>query len=126
MEVLSALPGRLESWKTLSPSGIRAEVKSSSTTQEQGGHEIRQLFFSVVNDSARRVSEFNAELRIPAVILKHNPLHAVFGNKLTEDQKYRVSRIDEKNGGLSSLVAQAPSTQSTTANSAQSLRQVTR
>jgi len=99
MEVLAALPGRLESWKTLSPSGIHAEVRSSLTPQQHSGHEIRDLLFSVVNDSARRFSEFTAELRVPAGILKHWGKSPNAGN-LTGDDKYEVFRLDEHDAGV--------------------------
>jgi hypothetical protein len=95
MEVLAALPALLETWKTLPPTGIRAEVKSTTTTRQQDGHAIRQFLFTLVNDSSSRIREINGELRVPAGVLKH--WSNSYGMENREDGRYRIFRFNEKN-----------------------------
>ncbi len=98
-EVLDKLPALLGRWKSLAPSGIRAEVKSTRTIRQQDGHAIRQLLFTVVNDNGSRIREISGELRIPVGILKHWDAVYAMENRLTADGRYRVFRFDEKNVG---------------------------
>jgi hypothetical protein len=107
-EILAALPALLETWKTLTATGIRAGVTSTSTIRQQDGHEIRQLLFTVVNDSSSRIREISGEIRVPAGLLKHWPDNYAWEHHLTKDGRYQIftkdgryqiCRFSEKNVG---------------------------
>ncbi len=94
-EVLAALSGRLATWKTLTPSGIHPEVTSSHPSRNEDGHLIRQLVFTVVNDSERRIREYIGEVKVPAPILKHFGWNYGLEKQSMADSKYRVFRFSE-------------------------------
>ena len=94
-EVLAALPAVLEKWKALAPSGIRVQVKGTPIRQEDQ-HAIRQLQFSLVNDSGSRINEISGEIRVPAGILKHWSCGYGMDENLSEDGRFRIFRFDER------------------------------
>jgi hypothetical protein len=69
-EVLAALPGRLEKWRSLKSSGVEIKLESSSTAQSDG-HVIRRLEVILVNDTNERITQYDCTVRLPAGILKH-------------------------------------------------------
>ena len=72
-EVLAALPERLKSWTPLlKTSGISLHLISTGNTL-QGHHTIRSLEMAVVNETNERITEYNAEILIPASVLSHWP-----------------------------------------------------
>ena len=98
-EVLAALPARLQAWKTLKPAGISIKVKSINYRSDRD-HFVSDLVFSIVNDTDKRIKEFNCEIRIPAVLLQHENYY--YGDILIQsnDPRYKVFRINEKMTGL--------------------------
>jgi hypothetical protein len=96
-EVLAALPGLLGQWKGMPATGIRPQIKTTTTMRHHDGHGLRELQFSIVNDSAKRIREISGQLRIPAGILTHRsltlPLEVVGSS---DDHRYRIFRFDEK------------------------------
>jgi hypothetical protein len=92
-DVLAALPELLLPWKTLAGSNIRVQLQSGRRSREQD-HWIRTLAVSLVNDTNQRITSFNAEVRIPAGILKH--WSAMYPSEARSDnQRYRCFRFDE-------------------------------
>lgn len=85
-EVLAALPERLRPWKSLAPVGIRVEL-DSVRVDTQDGHPIRKLQVTLVNDTNQRITSYDAEVRIPAGILKH--WSAVYPHEVRSDDPSR-------------------------------------
>lgn len=69
-EVLAALPKRLQSWSNLSSSEIKVEL-TSERSGPQDGHAIRKLSLMVSNNTNEQISNYEAELTVPAGLLKH-------------------------------------------------------
>ncbi len=69
-EVLAELPKRLESWKSLKPSGIELRLTSRALRQ-QNGHAISMLETTLVNETNDRIESYELEIRLPSSILKH-------------------------------------------------------
>jgi hypothetical protein len=100
MEILAQLPHLLEPWKSLPPSAdIRLDVNSTMPVRQQDGHEIRQLVFTLVNDSNSRIREFSGEIKIPQGLLKHSSPNYGWRNEISADGRTRVIRFNEKNVG---------------------------
>jgi hypothetical protein len=97
-DVLAALPELLQSWRTLTSSGIRVQLRSERHAREQE-HWIHQLSVSLVNDSNERISKFNCEVRLPPAILKHWST-AYRGEVRSDDERYRSFRSDETAKGF--------------------------
>jgi len=99
-EIMAKLPELLDAWKNLAPSGIRPEIKSTRTIKQQDGHAIRQLIFTLVNDSSSRIREISGEYRVPAGILKHWSGTYAREDNQAQHGRSRVFRFDEKNVGV--------------------------
>jgi hypothetical protein len=97
MEILAALPARLQAWSTLKATGIVPQIKTTLTNRHEGGHAIRRLVYSIVNNTDARITELSGILRIPAGILKHWSNHYGFDEERSDDSAYRVFRFDERN-----------------------------
>jgi hypothetical protein len=97
MEVLAALPARLQAWRTLKSTGIVPQIKSSLATRHQDGHAIRQLMYRIVNNTDSRITQVSGTLTIPAGILKHWSSHYAFAEERSDDSAYRIFRFDETN-----------------------------
>ena len=97
MEVLAALPARLQAWTELKPIGIVPLIKSTVTTRHQDGHAIRQLTYSVVNNTDSRIIQINGTVRVPAGILKHWSNSYGLDEEKSDNPEYRIFRFDEKN-----------------------------
>lgn len=97
-EVLAALPPLLERWKTLPPTGIALEITGSNPVRKDG-HDLRQLTFSIVNNSSNRIREIAGQLRMPIGLLNHFTGHGM--NAIhNPDPRYFVLRFDEFNTGV--------------------------
>jgi hypothetical protein len=96
-EVLEALPALLEGWKSLPATGIRLAMNTTKPIRHENQHAIRQLKFSIVNDSSKRITEISGELRIPAGILKHWTHQYGLLEQPIEDDRYRTFRFTEQN-----------------------------
>jgi hypothetical protein len=97
-EVLAALPDLLERWKGLPATGISVEVTGSEPVRRDG-HELRNMTFSIANDTGARIREITGQLRIPAGLLKHSTGHGL--NVINgADSHYCVLRFDETNTGV--------------------------
>ena len=69
-EVLAALPERLRAWKNVKSSGIELQL-SSEGNKFQDNHTIRTLVVRLVNDSSRRLLQYDCRVSVPASILSH-------------------------------------------------------
>lgn len=69
-EVLTELPKRLLSWKSLKPSGVELQL-SSRANQQQDGHPLRTLETTLVNETNNLIENYELEIRLPSSILKH-------------------------------------------------------
>jgi hypothetical protein len=69
-ELLAALQKHLEEWKSLKPSGIELQLASKANRQ-QDGHAMRTLEVTLVNNTNRRITEYDFEVRLPCGLLKH-------------------------------------------------------
>lgn len=96
-EVLARLPDLLQSWTTLTASGIHVQLQSSARTNQEG-HWIRQLAVGLVNGSNQRITSWNCRVRMPAGILAHWSAHHPSEVK-SDDQRYRCFSSDEKGRG---------------------------
>jgi hypothetical protein len=85
MEVLAALPARLQAWGTLKSTGIVPQIKSSLATRHQDGHAIRQLMYRIVNNTDSRITQVSGTLTIPAGILKHWSSRYAFAEERSDD-----------------------------------------
>ncbi|HET8888996.1 MAG TPA: hypothetical protein VFQ41_08840 [Candidatus Angelobacter sp.] len=97
MEVLAALPARLQAWTALKPIGIVPLIKTPLTSRTQDGHAIRQLTYSVVNNTDSRITQINGTVRVPAGILKHWSSSYGLDAEKSDDPEYRIFRFDERN-----------------------------
>jgi hypothetical protein len=98
IEVIAELPKRLESWKTLTPKQtIHLELSSRNATRRDN-HQQHELEVHLVNETGRRLPEFDLLLQVPELILKHSS--PVF---LTEERQcpksYRCFRYNQGNIG---------------------------
>jgi hypothetical protein len=115
-EVLEKLAGLLEFWKTMAPADdIRLEVKSTTPIRQHNGYAIRQLLFTVFNESDSRISQISGEIKIPEGLLKHSSPQYPWKNQPTADGEYRVFDFDEDNVGIIQQIDQAGFSQSNTA-----------
>ncbi|HEY7402814.1 MAG TPA: hypothetical protein VIB39_04795 [Candidatus Angelobacter sp.] len=97
MEVLAALPARLQAWGKLEPTGIVPQVKTTQALRQQDGHQIRQITFSILNDTDSRILQISGIFRIPAGILKHWSNSYGLDEERSDDPRYRIFRFDEGN-----------------------------
>jgi len=97
MDVLAALPERLKAWGTLEATGIIPQIKATLPIRHQDGHEIRQLTYSVINNTDSRINQISGTLRIPAGILKHWSSAYALDEEPSNDPAYRIFRFDERN-----------------------------
>lgn len=97
MEILAALPARLQAWIALKPAGIVPQIKATLTSRTQDGHAIRQLMYSVINNTDSRITQINGTLRVPAGILKHWSSGYALDEEQSADPEYRIFRFDERN-----------------------------
>lgn len=70
-DVLAELSTRLETWRTLKPSGIEV-LLTSKRHRTQDGHSIRLLEVTLVNETNSRIDTHEIELRIPSELMKHS------------------------------------------------------
>jgi hypothetical protein len=96
-EVLSALHDRLSDWKALQAVGIRVDIKAIPLRGENS-HQIRQMVFSLINDSNQRLTSLNCLVRLPAGILSHWSSSYPTETK-SEDARYRCFSFDETANG---------------------------
>ncbi len=96
-EVLAELPKRLETWKSLKPSGIELQLASKPLRQENG-HPIRVLETTLVNETTTLIDSYELEVRLPSGILKH--LNYVYPNEVPcNEPGLRCFRFDQKGFG---------------------------
>jgi hypothetical protein len=69
-EILTELPKRLASWRTLKPSGVELQL-SSKVAGPQEGHDTRRLEVTLVNATNRLIEKYEFEVRLPSALLKH-------------------------------------------------------
>jgi hypothetical protein len=69
-EILTELPKRLASWRTLKPSGVELQL-SSKAVGRQEGHDIRRLEITLLNGTNCLIEKYDFEIRLPSSILKH-------------------------------------------------------
>jgi hypothetical protein len=69
-DVLGKLRPLLPKWKSLSPFGVRIELKSDKRSPHDD-HPIRQLSVTLVNDAPRRITAYTCDIWIPSIVLKH-------------------------------------------------------
>jgi hypothetical protein len=93
-EVLAALKERLSPLaKSLRPHDVHLELVST-VSPRQDGHAIRKIELKLVNDTNKRIMEYNGELLIPAALLKH--WSAFYPHEVGRSDPRRF-QFDEKN-----------------------------
>jgi hypothetical protein len=95
MEILAALPGRLQTWGTLKPTGIVPLIKTDVPIQKPDGHLIGRLSFHLANSTSHRINQVSGTVKIPIGILKHWSNLYGFDNEHSPDGRYRLFRFDE-------------------------------
>lgn len=96
-DVLAALPGRLEKWKSLPATGLSVRLQSVNANYQEG-HPIRRLEVILVNESNQSVSKLNALVCLPAGILAH--WSTTYATEVkSENPRYRRFRFDERQSG---------------------------
>lgn len=99
-EILEALPERLRPLSTGLATGIQLQLKSTDT-RNQDGHPIRQLEVMLLNESNRRIENYDFELRVPAGILKHWSQTYMLEVKVPSSNSCdRYFRLDQRNKGI--------------------------
>lgn len=96
-EVLAQLPALLARWKVPSETKLGGKIASSEVTKRQDEHEIRELRFSLINDTHKRISDIAGEIRIPEPLLSHWSAKYGQHNYRSPDGRYRIFRFDEHN-----------------------------
>ena len=97
-EVIDALAERLRPWKTLTPSGIRIQLQASARSY-QDGHQTRQLNAVLINNSPKRITNYNCVLRVPAGLLTHWS-SAYVAEVRSDAPGYRCFATDENSRGV--------------------------
>jgi hypothetical protein len=70
-EVLAALPALLEKWNSLKPSGIEIKL-SSAAGGMRDGHQIRRLDVTLVNDTSKRITDYDCVVELSSCLLAHD------------------------------------------------------
>jgi hypothetical protein len=96
-EVLAALPAHLEKWKSLTPSGIEVRL-SSAADRVQDGHRIRRLDVTLVNDTSKRITDYDCMVELSSCLLAHDS--ASYPSEVPSgDGTLRRFRFDETHKG---------------------------
>ncbi len=95
-QVLAALPELLQTWSTLSPTGVRLEMQPGNQSGQEE-HTIRRVIIKLVNDTNRRITSFTSLVRIPTGLLKHWSAHYP-QEVASDDRRHRCFRLDETVG----------------------------
>jgi hypothetical protein len=95
MEVLAALPGRLQTWGTLKPIGIVPVIKTDVPIQKPDGHLIGRMTFHLANNTSHRITQLSGTVKVPIGILKHWTNRYGFDEEHSTDGRYRLFRFDE-------------------------------
>lgn len=69
-KVWRTLPELLTKWKSLAPSGIHLKLTTVKNC-EHANHALRTLVVTLVNETSKRISAYDCEVRIPVGLLKH-------------------------------------------------------
>jgi hypothetical protein len=97
-EVLLMLPELLKPWQDLPSTGIRVQMHSCMSRQ-QDEHVIRKIQFDIVNDSNRRIEEFNISIYVPSSLLSH--WDRDYPREIRSDEpSHRQFCLDEKSASL--------------------------
>ncbi len=97
-EVLLELPKRLESWKSLKPSGIELRL-TSRFNRQQDDHTIGTLELTLINETSQRIAEYDFEVRIPSSILKQWSAQYL-SEVASDDPRLRRFRFNQSNAGV--------------------------
>ena len=97
LEVLAAMPDRLQLWKNLSPTGISISLHTEAPVLQQG-HPTRRLLLTLNNKTNTRITNWNGRLRLPTGVLKHWATHYA-GEEPSADPQFRIFRLDEEGRG---------------------------
>lgn len=95
-EVLNILSERLRDLSAVAMAAIVPRIRSTGFVRTEDDHAIKQLIFSIYNDSDYRIEKMNGYIRIPAGILKHDLQIPNMDEEKQTDRRYRVFRFDER------------------------------
>jgi len=95
-QVLNILPERLRALNAVAVAAVVLSIGSTGCVRTEDDHAIKQLIFSIYNDSDSRIEKMNGQIRIPADILKHDSRIANMDEEKQTDRRYRVFRFDER------------------------------
>lgn len=94
MDVLTALPGLLQHWRTLTHTGLELKLESNAPIAREG-HPVRQVMLKVANKTNGAITAFEGLFRMPTGVLKHWST-TYMGEERSDDLRYRRFRFNQE------------------------------